>query len=129
MSSPLDCQNKLYNNDVVPILLYNCEVWGHGDLDCIENVHIETSVVFPYALCLSSRLSVRHAFVSALYILNPWWYLQITLHKCQVDLHTCMMSRYAERICVAKCLVQSAALKPLLGFGNNCLNNFLPGFS
>ena len=23
-------------------------------------------------------------FVSALYLLNPWWYLQITLHKCQV---------------------------------------------
>jgi len=28
--------------------------------------------------------SVRHTFVSALYLLNPWWDLQITLHKCQV---------------------------------------------
>jgi len=29
-------------------------------------------------------LSVRHTLVSALYLLNPWWDLQITLHKCQV---------------------------------------------
>jgi len=34
--------------------------------------------------CLSVRLSVRHAFVSALYLLNSLWDLQITLHKCQV---------------------------------------------
>ena len=33
---------------------------------------------------LSVRLSVCHTFVSALYLLNPWWDLQITLHKCQV---------------------------------------------
>jgi len=33
---------------------------------------------------LSVRLSVHHAFVSALYLLNPWWDLQITLHKYQV---------------------------------------------
>jgi len=32
----------------------------------------------------SVRLSVRHTFVSALYLLNPWWDLQKTLHKCQV---------------------------------------------
>jgi len=30
------------------------------------------------------RLSVRHTFMSALYLLNLWWDLQITLHKCQV---------------------------------------------
>ena len=29
-------------------------------------------------------LSVRNTFMSALYLLNPWWDLQITLHKCQV---------------------------------------------
>ena len=42
----------------------------------------------PLSVCpsvrLSVRLSVRHTFVSALYLLNPWWDFQITLHKCQV---------------------------------------------
>jgi len=28
--------------------------------------------------------SVLHTFMSALYLLNPWWDLQIILHKCQV---------------------------------------------
>ena len=37
-------------------------------------------IVFSSVVCLS----VRHTFVSALYLLNPWWDLQITLHKCQV---------------------------------------------
>jgi len=41
-------------------------------------------VLAPLYVCLyvrpSVRLSVRHTFVSALYLLNPWWDLQITLH-------------------------------------------------
>jgi len=41
-------------------------------------------IVFSSVVCLSVRLSVRHAFVSALYLSNPLWDLQITLHKCQV---------------------------------------------
>ena len=38
----------------------------------------------PLSVRPSVRLSVRHTFVSALYLLNPLWDLQITLHKCQV---------------------------------------------
>jgi len=41
-------------------------------------------IVFSSFVCPSVCLSVRHTFVSALYLLNPWWDLQITLHKCQV---------------------------------------------
>ena len=41
-------------------------------------------IVFSSVVCPSVRLSVRHTFVSALYLLNPWWDFQITLHKCQV---------------------------------------------
>jgi len=46
--------------------------------------HIVFSSVVCLSVCLSVRMSVRHTFVSALYLLNPWWDLQITLHKCQV---------------------------------------------
>jgi len=33
---------------------------------------------FSSIVCLSVRPSVCHAFVSALYLSNPWWDLQIT---------------------------------------------------
>ena len=36
---PLDCQLKLFDNTVAPILCYACEVWGYGDLNLIEKVH------------------------------------------------------------------------------------------
>ena len=38
----------------------------------------------PLYVCPSVCLYVRHAFVSALYLLNPWWDFQITLHTYQV---------------------------------------------
>jgi len=38
---PVDCQLKLFDNTVVPILLYACEVWGYGDLHLIEKVHTD----------------------------------------------------------------------------------------
>ena len=37
----VDCQLKLFDNTVVPILLYACEVWGYGDLHLIEKVHTD----------------------------------------------------------------------------------------
>jgi len=38
---------------------------------------------------LSVRPSVRHTFLSALYLLNPWWDFQITLHKVKYDETMC----------------------------------------
>jgi len=70
-------------------------VW-HLSLALINSVHkteaalfvsphkMGRHIVFSSVVCLSVRLSVRHTFVSALYLLNPWQDLQITLHKCQV---------------------------------------------
>jgi len=40
-------------------------------------------IVFSSVVCPSVCLSVT-LFLSALYLLNPWWDFQITLHKCQV---------------------------------------------
>ena len=37
----MDCQLKLFDHTVVPILLYGCEIWGFGDLSFIEKVHID----------------------------------------------------------------------------------------
>jgi len=41
LTLPLDCQPKLFDNTVVPILLYSSEIWGYGDLNCIEKIHTD----------------------------------------------------------------------------------------
>lgn len=38
---PIDLQIKLFDQTIVPILTYNCEVWGIENLDLIERVHTE----------------------------------------------------------------------------------------
>ena len=69
-------------------------------------------------------------FVSALYLLNPWWYLQITLHKCQVwwDNVQCLgltkvgsRSRSQSKIkhCMTVFRVRSISFEPMEGFTNN----------
>ena len=36
---PIDCQIKLFDNTVLPILTYGCEIWGFGGIFCIEKAH------------------------------------------------------------------------------------------
>lgn len=36
---PVDLQLKLFDQTIVPILLYNCEAWGFENLDLIEKIH------------------------------------------------------------------------------------------
>ena len=38
---PIDCQLKLFDSMILPILTYGCEVWGFGDLSVIEKVHTD----------------------------------------------------------------------------------------
>ena len=38
---PIDMQFDLFNKTVKPVLLYGCEVWGFGNLDIIERVHLK----------------------------------------------------------------------------------------
>ena len=38
---PIDCQLKLFDSTILPILTYGCEMWGFGDISCIENVHTD----------------------------------------------------------------------------------------
>lgn len=38
---PIDCQLKLFDNTIVPILTYGSEIWGYGDLSIIEKVHTD----------------------------------------------------------------------------------------
>ena len=38
---PIDLQIKLFDNTVLPILLYACEVWGFENTEIIERVHTE----------------------------------------------------------------------------------------
>jgi len=69
-------------------------------------------------------------FVSALYLFNHWWDLQITLHKCQEwwDNVQCLcltkvgsMSRSQSKIkhCMTVFHFRSISFEPLVGFTNN----------
>jgi len=69
-------------------------------------------------------------FVSALYLLNPWWDLQITLHKCQVwwdDVRCLCLTKVGSRSrsqskikhCKTVFCVRSITFEPLVGVTNN----------
>jgi len=90
-------------------------------------------IVFSSVVCLSVRLPVCHAFVSALYLLNPWWNLQVTLHKCQVwwdDVQCLCLTKVGSRSrsqskikhCMTVFCVRSISFEHLVGFTNNCTN-------
>jgi len=68
-------------------------------------------------------------FMSALYLLNPWWDLQITLHKCQVwwdDVQCLCLTKVGSRSrsefkikhCMTVFHVGSISFEPLVGFTN-----------
>ena len=46
----IDCQLKLFDNMILPILTYGSEIWGFGDLTTIEKVQTD---------CLKRILNVR----------------------------------------------------------------------
>ena len=41
LNLPIDLQLKFFDNTVLPILTYACEVWGYEDYKIIERVHTE----------------------------------------------------------------------------------------
>ena len=41
LNLPIDLQLKLFDNTIVPILLYGYEIWGYQNTNIIENVHNE----------------------------------------------------------------------------------------
>ena len=41
LNLPIDLQLKLFDNTVLPILTYACEIWGYEDNKIIEGVHTE----------------------------------------------------------------------------------------
>jgi len=38
---PIDCQLKLFDSTILPIITYGCEVWGFGDLSMREQVQTD----------------------------------------------------------------------------------------
>ncbi|MEW8548531.1 MAG: reverse transcriptase family protein [Candidatus Thiodiazotropha sp.] len=38
---PLDLQLKLFDNTVLPILTYSCEIWGYENNEIIERIHLD----------------------------------------------------------------------------------------
>jgi len=88
---------------------------------------VRSSVCFCMSVCLSVCLYVRLAFVSALYLLNPWWDFQITRYKCQVwwDYLQCVCfnkvgsrsrSYFKVKLCLTVFRVRSISVEPLVGF-------------
>ena len=41
LNLPIDLQIELFNKMIKPILLYGCEIWGHGNLESIERVQLK----------------------------------------------------------------------------------------
>ena len=41
LNLPIDCQLKLFDQTVVPILLYGSEIFGHENLHHIERIHLD----------------------------------------------------------------------------------------
>jgi len=89
-------------------------------------------IVFSSVVCLSVRpsvrLSLRHTFLSPIYLLNPWWDLQITLYKCQVwwDDVQCLTkvgsrsrSQFKIKYCMTVFRVRSISFERLVGFTKN----------
>ena len=37
----IDCLIKLFDNTVLPMLTYGCEIWNFGDISCIEKIHTD----------------------------------------------------------------------------------------
>jgi len=92
---------------------------------CVSPHEMGRHIVFSFDVCLS----VRHAFVSALCLLNPWWDLQITLHKCQVwwgNVQCLCLTKVGSRSrsqskikhCMTVFGVRSISFEPLMGFTN-----------
>lgn len=38
---PIDVQLHIFDSTVLPILLYGCEVWGHENVDVLENLQLK----------------------------------------------------------------------------------------
>ena len=66
---PIDCQLKLFDNTIIPILTYGCEIWGYGELTIIERVHtdfmkyiLNVKKMYPtyHALCKLGRFPIAN---------------------------------------------------------------------
>ena len=42
----IECQLDLFDKIVKPVLLYGCEIWGYGNNNIIEKVHLKGFVWF-----------------------------------------------------------------------------------
>ena len=41
LNLPIDCQLRLFDQTVVPILLYGSEIFGHENLYQVERIHLD----------------------------------------------------------------------------------------
>ena len=39
LNLPLDLQLKLFNNTILPIITYSCEIWGYENVQMVERIH------------------------------------------------------------------------------------------
>ena len=78
---PLLIQECREKNSLKFVICMKCRCSRHNINELCLPDEMGRHIVFSSVVCLSVCLSVYHAFVSALYLLNRQWHLQITLHK------------------------------------------------
>ena len=62
----IDCQLKLFDNTVLSILTYVCEVWGFGDLSMIDKVQTDFLNIFSMLKTVSHVLCFTGNWVDLL---------------------------------------------------------------
>ena len=70
LNLPIDCQLKLFDQTIVPILTYACEIWGYKNLNIIEKVHTDF---------LRTILNVKKS--------TPLYMLYGELGRCPLSIH------------------------------------------
>ena len=58
----IPCQLDLFDKMVKPVLLYGCELWGHGNCDIIERVDL--NLLHPLSWFMASWVDILWRLIS-----------------------------------------------------------------
>ena len=83
LNLPIDLQIELFNKMIKPILLYGCEIWGHGNLESIERVQLKF---------LKQILNLKKSTPSSMV------YGEVDAYPLYVDIHTRIVSYWTKLV-------------------------------
>lgn len=104
---PIDCQLKLFDNTILPILTYGCEIWGFGDLSMIDKVqtdffkhilHVKNST--PHIMLYGELGRFPVSLIIKRRMLNFWYKLvSDTGNKLSTFMYKTMLNDVASGFC------------------------------